>query len=184
MEGKEYKYTQDFLQYDNLKGIKTYLDFYLLNEPINILELGAFEGRSAIFMLENYCQHRDSKITTIDFEFNNQKENLEHNLSVCNNPKLEYIESDFFDILPKLLVKKNKYNLIYIDGGKSSKTTIFQIAIAWQLLEKNGILYLDDYGWGGENNERPREAIDFFLSTYKNDYKIIFQNWQVALIKL
>ena len=182
IEEKIYTFTADYLQYYNFPPIKNSLD---LDKPINILELGAYEGRSAIFMLENFCKHEDSRITTVDWEFNKQKEILEKNIQICDNNKLKYIEGDFFNILPKLLVEKNKYDLIYIDGGKGSKTTIFQIALAWQLLEKNGILYMDDYGWGVNppREERPKEGIDFFLSLFKNDYELIFQNWQVAVIK-
>ena len=94
--------------------------------------------------------------------------------------------SVFFNLgRTKLLVEENKYDLIYIDGGKSSKTTIFQIVNCWQLLKENGILYMDDYGWGVNppNEERPKEGIDFFLYLYKKDYELIFQNWQVAVIK-
>tara|TARA_Y100001972_G_C7582523_1_gene292167 strand:- start:209 stop:787 length:579 start_codon:yes stop_codon:yes gene_type:complete len=182
IEEKIYTFTVDHLQYYNFPPIKNYLN---LDNPINILELGAFEGRSAIFMLENFCKHKDSRITTIDFEGNSHKEILYDNIKICNNNKLKYIESNFFDILPKLLNEKNKYDLIYIDGGKSSKTTIFQIVNSWQLLKENGILYMDDYGWGinPPQEERPKEGIDFFLSLYKNDYELIFQNFQVAVIK-
>ena len=44
---------------------------------------------------------------------------------------------------------------------------------------------MDDYQWGinPPKNERPREAIDFFLSLYKDDYEVILSNWQVAVIK-
>jgi len=44
---------------------------------------------------------------------------------------------------------------------------------------------MDDYGWGINPplEERPKEGIDFFLSLYKDDYELIFQNWQVAIIK-
>ena len=180
----ECTFTYDHLRagYHNFSILKNRLD---LDKPINILELGAYEGRSAIFMLENFCKHKDSKITTVDWELNEAKETLEKNIQICDSNKLKYIEGNFFDVLPKLLVEKNKYDLIYIDGGKESKTTIFQIILAWQLLEKNGILYMDDYEWGVNplKEERPKEGIDFFLSIFKNDYELIFQNWQVAVIK-
>tara|TARA_B100001094_G_C18196268_1_gene811346 strand:+ start:13397 stop:13966 length:570 start_codon:yes stop_codon:yes gene_type:complete len=182
IEEKMYTFTVDHLQYYNFPPIKNRLD---LNKPVNILELGAYEGRSAIFMLENFCKHKDSRITTVDFELNPQKEILKQNIQICNNNKLKYIEENFFTSLPKLLVEENKYDLIYVDGGKDSKTTIFQIVNCWQLLKENGILYMDDYGWGINPplEERPKEGIDFFLSLYKDDYELIFQNWQVAIIK-
>ena len=53
IEEKIYTFTADYLQYYNFPPIKNSLD---LDKPINILELGAYEGRSAIFMLENFCK--------------------------------------------------------------------------------------------------------------------------------
>lgn len=35
-------------------------------KPVNCLEIGCFEGRSAVWILENVCTHPGSKLTTID----------------------------------------------------------------------------------------------------------------------
>ena len=64
-------------------------------ESVNILELGAYEGRSAIYMLENFCKHKNSKITTVDWKLNPQKEILEKNIQTYNSNKLKYIEGNF-----------------------------------------------------------------------------------------
>ena len=177
-EMSDYKFTTNWLKYDNLEKLKNI--FSKNNQAIDILELGTYEGRCAFYMLHNLCSHKDSKITTIDFA---KPKNLEYNLSICNSNKLKFIQDDFFNIIPKLLTTKNKYDLIYIDGGKDSKITIFQIVNSWKLLKKNGILYLDDYTWDEKTGKRPKEAIDFFLSLYKNNYDIVFKNSQVAVIK-
>ena len=82
-----------------------------------------------------------------------------------------------------MLNKGKKFDFIYIDGGKHSKLTIYQIVVSWQLLKMNGIFYLDDYTWGSIKYNRPKEAIDFFLNCYENEFDIIFKNSQVALKK-
>ena len=72
-EKEKYIFTENYLQYHNFTSIKNCLD---LDNPINILELGAYEGRSAIFMLENFCKHEDSNLTTVDWVKNPKKETL------------------------------------------------------------------------------------------------------------
>lgn len=174
----EYRFTENWLHIYNLKVLK---EIILEKENgINILELGTYEGRSAFYMLDNYCIHKDSKITTIDFR---KMENLEYNIKLRDSEKFIFINDNFHNVIPKLMVNNNKYDLIYIDGGKDSRITIFQIVNCWELLNKDGILYLDDYEWGKNEVIRPKEAIDFFLNTFKENYKIIFKNYQVALIK-
>lgn len=150
--------------------------------PIHILELGTYEGRSAFYMLDNFCTHSESTITTVDYM---KRDNLEYNLQQVNSPKLKFIQENFFNILPTLMVSRKLYDLIYIDGGKNSQTTIFQIVNSWQLLKSGGILYLDDYLWkhNETNIERPMEAIHCFLFLYKDDFTIIFKNYQVAVRK-
>tara|TARA_B100001996_G_scaffold134868_1_gene102614 strand:- start:1784 stop:2359 length:576 start_codon:yes stop_codon:yes gene_type:complete len=175
----EFKFSTNWLRPKNLATLKDFLS--KKNAPINILELGTFEGRSAFYMLDEFCSHKDSTITTIDFTV---RKNLEYNLSICNNPKFTFIHDDFFNILPKLLTNNKKYDLIYLDGGKNSKITLFSIVNCWELLGKNGILYLDDYEWGLDKKERPKEAIDFFLSLYHDEYTLILKNFQVAVKKI
>ena len=182
---KKYKFTEDwnYLNYGSLEIIGKRLANQYTNSPINILELGTLEGRSALYMFHNYCTNRKSTVTTIDWEL---EENLEYNLEMCNTDRLKFILSNFFDIIPKLLNDDIKYELIYIDGGKSSKITIFQIVNCWEILKIGGILYFDDFTWGTgihHSIERPREAILFFLKTFKDDYELIFKTDQVAVVK-
>lgn len=80
------KFSTNWLKPNNLNTLKIILSNK--TKPINILELGTYEGRSAFYMLYNYWPHKDSKITTIDF---NKKKNLEYNLSICDSNKLKFI---------------------------------------------------------------------------------------------
>ena len=76
----EFKFSTNWLRRKNLTTLKDTLS--AKNDPINILELGTFEGRSAFYMLDNFCSHKDSTITTIDFTV---RDNLEYNLSLLVN---------------------------------------------------------------------------------------------------
>lgn len=56
--------------------------------------------------------------------------------------------------------------------------------LAWRLLKQDGILLFDDYEWTGrEGMERPKPAIDFFLSAFEGKYKLLVKQYQLALRK-
>jgi len=169
------QFTHNWLATPNLQTLQKEID---TSRALSILECGTFEGRSAFYFLENFCQNKSSSLCTIDFI---TRPNLEHNLAVVSAPQLSYVEGDFFRVLPQLLLDNNQYDLIYLDGGKDSIITAFQVSVCWQMLAPQGILYFDDYQWGGEGVARPREAIDFFLSAYEKEYELIFKNSQVAV---
>ena len=176
----EFVFSSNWLNMANLARLQRLLA--LRTGPVHVLELGTYEGRSAFYMLEHFCGHPHSTITTVDFE---KRHNLEHNLNLCDTSKLQFVHEDFFNILPRLLTEHKLYDLIYIDGGKDSTLTIFQIVNSWRLLKSGGILYMDDYLWKNKSGstERPKEAIDCFLFLYKNDFTILFKNYQVAVQK-
>ena len=88
-----YKFTQDWLKYDNFDKLEREL---LTSQPIHILELGTYEGRSALYMLDKFCKHKDSRITTADIIMSN---NLKHNLGVRKSNKLSFIKGDFHELL-------------------------------------------------------------------------------------
>jgi len=165
---------------NNCKNLGKYIEKNFKDcESFDMLEFGTCEGSSSFYFMKYFLPNKNSLIT-IDYKV---RGHLENNLKICNNPKLIFIQDDFYNIIPRMLNKGKKFDFIYIDGGKHSKLTIYQIVVSWQLLKMNGILYLDDYHWGSTKYNRPKEAIDFFLNCYKNEYDIIFKNGQVAVKK-
>ena len=127
----------------NFKGIKNVK---------NILEIGSYEGRSAIFFLKNFS---DSNITCVDtwcgsdehkrVDFELIEENFDLNTSFYQSNKtlLKYkmTSSEFFE-------KKSKYfDLIFVDGDHSSNQVKVVLINSWNILKSGGYLILDDYMW-------------------------------------
>lgn len=59
--------------------------------------------------------------------------------------------------------------------------------LSWYLLKDNGIMIWDDYGWGIHTNDekqKPKIAIDAFLSAYRDHYQILSNGWQIFIKKL
>ena len=123
-----------------------------LNNVKKILEIGSYEGRSAIFFLKTFL---GSNITCVDTwagsdehdknEFLEIEKNFDLNTNVFLNKKkikkLKMTSNYFFKI------NKHKFDLIYVDGDHSSKQVYLDITNSWNNLNKGGFLILDDYMW-------------------------------------
>ena len=97
-----------------------------LKPNANILELGTFEGKSALYFFYNFLS-KEGSITTVDYKIN---DNLKQNLKLlADETNFVFIKANFLKLIPNLLSENKKFDLVYIDGGKDSKMTIFQIVL-------------------------------------------------------
>ena len=160
----------------NFKGIKNVK---------NILEIGSYEGRSAIFFLKNFS---DSNITCVDtwcgsdehknVNFELIEENFDLNTSFYQSNKtlLKYkmTSNEFFE-------KNSKYfDLIFVDGDHSSN----QVINSWNILKSGGYLILDDYMWWfyKDLKKNPSTPINNFIK--ENILNISKLNiWHQVIIK-
>lgn len=127
------------------------------NKPnLHFLEIGCFQGRSTIWLLENILTDKSSKITCIDtFEgstehliyFQNHIKNLfdifTHNISKFKN-KVNIIKDKSQNALK---IINDKYDFIYIDGDHKSSSVIEDAILSFSLLKNGGIMIFDDYLW-------------------------------------
>lgn len=151
---------------------KNWSDF-LKKENIDILEVGSFEGRSTIYLLEYFTQ---SKITCIDV-FNQEKtfdDNLKSLGLFDRITKLKGYSND------KLRALNKKFDLIYIDAGHTFQEAMTDLCLCNSLLNINGLLIFDDYTHPKYNCGK---AMDIFIE-YFDGYKVIHKDRQVALIKI
>ena len=172
---------------NNLFFLKSNLD--QIHHIRNILEIGSYEGRSAIFFLE---QFPDSKIFCIDTwggsdeQYNLNTEIIEHNFDVNlvkyknlnRMKKFKLNSNDFF------IKNKEMFDLIYIDGDHSSNQVSLDINNAWKFLNHKGILILDDYLWWFYKNLKmnPSAAINNFIIRNKREFqKMII--WKQVIIQ-
>ena len=135
---------------NNLNFLTNNLDnTYNIN---NILEIGSYEGRSAIFFLKNFT---DSCITCVDtwsgsdehdsVDFKLIEKNFDLNTSFYQSNNLlikqKMTSNEFFK-------KNHKYfDLIYVDGDHSSDQVKIDLINSWNSLRNGGFLVLDDYMW-------------------------------------
>lgn len=180
----KYNFSQDLFSNNIPIWEKIFFDFK--GKPnLNYLEIGVFEGRSVIWMLENILTHPTTKVTCIDIFPKNLKEIFETNIeksgfknkvttiSGMSQDKLKHLPHDSFDI-------------IYIDGSHTAEDVLADGVLSWPILKNNGILIFDDYLL--YRKERPSElrpmiAIDAFITSHRNYIEIIHHKRQVFLKK-
>ena len=124
-----------------------FLQFLIKSRNINnCLEVGTFTGYSTLSMALSL--KKNGKILTIDkdTEKNMIAKSFFKKAKVSNKIKTEVSNGN--DALIKLIKNKKKYDLILIDADKENYISYFDKSL--KLLNKNGLLVIDNILWKGE----------------------------------
>jgi len=152
---------------------------------IRYLEIGVFEGRSAIWMLENILTHPTARLTCVDIFWGPYKKIFLDNLTLSGFAyKAKIIQGRSQDKLRRL--PPNSFDIIYIDGSHIAYDVLADAVLSWQLLKNGGLLIFDDYGVGHgpiPSEYAPRVAVDAFITVYRNNVEIVHRGYQVILKK-
>ncbi|MBY0383570.1 class I SAM-dependent methyltransferase [bacterium] len=152
---------------------------------LRYLEIGSFEGKSLLWMLENVLSHSSSRAVSVDvfgleYSFNFQKNIARSGFGY----KVKAKKGFSHHVLRKLPL--NSFDIIYIDGSHSMADVFIDLALSWNLLKVNGIMILDDYGLGQNDlpvDLRPQKTIDTFISAFGKEIQIIHFDHQVIFKK-
>ena len=165
-------------------------------KPVRVLEIGSWEGRSALFFL-NFLPN--SRIVCVD-PFGGSAEHqldpyyaenaaksegrFDRNLAGFRD-RVEKIKGSSAKILPELGISGRRFDVAYIDGSHMAADVYADAVLAWSLVEPGGILIFDDYEWGemDAEHERPKLGIDAFLRTIEGRYRELHRGWQIAIAK-
>lgn len=184
-----YKYSQTwFLGSEIKQNLFKFLDKSKENK---ILEIGCFEGLSSVFFADNFLDKPKSIFTCVDpfltinnndhhnFLQNNEEMNFDFNISNCKNKDkitIHKIASDIF-----FENNNQTYNFIYIDGCHEPDFIKRDMENSFNILEKNGIMWMDDYGGG--DGIQIKNTMDAFLGKYRDQYELIHRGYQLAIKK-
>ncbi len=175
------KFTYDWFS-QNIPNWEVYVKPYLksLIKP-KILEIGAVEGRSTLWFLNEIPNSLITIIDNWDGEYNDAYDNFIFNTREFKQ-RIEVIRESSEKMK---FLDSNAYDAIYIDGDHRSEIVIRDLIFSVNLLKSDGILILDDYLGGDGSKKYPKLAIDFFDVLYKDDkYKMLFDGYQRIYKKL
>ena len=181
---KEYNFSDDFFTH-HIPNWEEILGHVKGKPNIHYLEVGVWEGRSFIWVLENILTHPTAKATGIDIFPGQVKEVFLANLKIGGFlEKVTVITGKSQIRLRDLPIES--VDIIYIDGSHAAKDVLIDAVYSWQLLKNGGILILDDYRWRRNLpvESRPKIAIDSFISVFRGYVEVIHKDLQVILKKI
>lgn len=198
-----YKFTEDWFSADDL------VQFLPLKtqKEIHFLEIGSFEGKSTVWFLENILLNEKSTITCIDpwttysqnnnsfdsynkvdseWNFTDNKNTFLHNIYLSGFKNKVIIEQGFSnEILPKFILDKKKYDIIFIDGNHTSPFVITDGIMSWHLLKEGGLMIFDDYLWSDSNSTlSPKLAVDSFINCFRDYIEVIWSEYRLVIKKI
>jgi predicted O-methyltransferase YrrM len=152
---------------------------------VRLLEIGSFEGRSAVWFLENVLTDESSRLVCVDLFTPVLEARFDHNIRLVDrHQQVRKLKGRSGDILPNL--EPTSFDAIYIDGGHDAGTVLLDGMLSWRLLKPGGILIFDDYLWETERPpaKRPQLAIDVFRDTMAESLEVLHEEYQVIVRKL
>jgi predicted O-methyltransferase YrrM len=165
-------------------------------EKINVLEIGTYTGISLINIIKaipnsigigiDMWKNYDENEVLQNIDNLNVETSFYHNINVCGlKDKISGIKSSSSDKLVEFIKNNVKMDFIYIDGSHLLLDCYADLILSWQILEKEGILVIDDYLYKKKKTlDSPYEAVNHFLKNYEGKYKLLDKNYRVFLQKL
>lgn len=144
-------YTKDWF---DVRGLKTW-DKLLKNRKIKTaLEIGCYEGRASVFLLEKFP---NLELTVIDQFFDdvttapdyagyapNYEMRFDENTAPYSNRVTKW-KGDSFLGLAWAIAANQTYDLIYVDGDHRTFPAARDCIMAWDMLNPGGIMIVDDF---------------------------------------
>jgi predicted O-methyltransferase YrrM len=158
-------------------------------QPCNALEIGSYEGASAVWFAQNILTHSDAWLMCVD-----PWEDVEPYFG--RGVRMETVRQTFLENTkhfprvrsnraPSNVIRSSyaEYDWIYIDGSHYAPDVLRDAVLSWQLLKINGVLLFDDYEYAGPWG-KPKIAIDAFLTCLEGHYTLLEKGYQVAIERI
>jgi predicted O-methyltransferase YrrM len=178
--------------------------------PSKVLEIGSFEGRSTVWLIENLTHGEKNSIYCIDnwqqgaegylpYTMSEIEKRFRANVEQARRKNPSSVEVSILrgksdEQLVALLNggHRNSFDWIYVDGSHNAPDVLSDLVLSFQLCRAGGLIVCDDYllNWEPQGKEdlfkTPKMAIDAFTTIYRRKSRILPQatNWQVYIQKM
>ncbi|OCH85037.1 glycosyl transferase [Obba rivulosa] len=188
--------TQDWFSF-NVDNWRNLFPLIKATEP-RVLEIGSWEGRSAVFLLTELC-NKGGEIICIDhFDLlkteagRERYRKITHNLS-CTEKRFRVLDEFSVPALMTVLREEMSstnpgFDWIYVDGSHEADDTFLDGELVWRVARKGAVVIFDDYHWDREPEDsihHPKRGIDAFMALHAGEYNVISkpEQYQVILQK-
>ncbi|ASW90908.1 hypothetical protein CKJ54_14280 [Mycobacterium marseillense] len=163
-------------------------------DPVRILEIGSWEGRSTLFFLTYFTQ---GQLTAVDTwagsdewhyhatsDLRDLETRFDHNVS-SGGARVTKRKGSSLSVLPQLIDEKQEFDLIYVDGSHFADDAMTDALNSWRLLKQGGMMIFDDVMWPAYPRARANTAwaIHQFLKYHAGEYKVLHAQYQIMLQK-
>lgn len=146
------------------------------NENLRYLEVGVFEGRSFLWVLDNLLTGKGAEAIGIDVRLEHR---LLKNLDLTTErEKVTIVEGNSALVLPELYGKR--FQLIYIDGAHGDEEVFRDAHLCWPLLDQTGVMIFDDYRFD-DGIKKPKSGIDKFLAEHEGQFEVLHSDYQLMI---
>jgi predicted O-methyltransferase YrrM len=178
----------------NIPHWRRILDRYKGQPNVRALEIGSYEGRSTVWLLENILTHPTARIDCID-TFEGSVEHVRMGLDLKDlhvqflmniNPhreKVSVFTGSSQGILRDRWLELGPYDFIYIDGSHAAADVLEDAVLSFRLLKVGGLMIFDDYAWkdgGPSEYDNPMRGVDAFVHAYGDQLKRIHMDYQAV----
>lgn len=196
-EQLNFQFTQDW----SSGHIPKWISFFpLVTSPApRALEIGSWEGRSAVFLLNNLCKETGELVCIDHFDLRatpagrERFAKVQHNLGLTGK-RFRIIEEFSVPGLTKLLgeemtAENAGFDWIYVDGSHEADDVMLDAELSWRLARKGAVIIFDDYRWPEQPEDsihHPKRGIDAFLALHRDEFKVVSSDgdYQIAIQKL
>ena len=164
--------------------------------PRTIIEIGSYEGRSALWMLEHLLQHPQSRLHCVDTFHDRESPDSywrKFEANVLRSPharKVSVTVSASLPFLTRFVATGERVDFVYIDGSHRAAEVLEDLVLAFHATRPGGIIICDDYLKGVRGGDltlgSPKLAVDAFTTIYRDRLDIPWGQplYQVAMIKI
>jgi SAM-dependent methyltransferase len=154
---------------------------------LNYLEIGVYEGRSLLWMLENVLTDDTARATAVDIFDGPYRDTYASNLERSGSAGKVTTIANYSQIALRQL-PLDSFDIIYVDGSHWKADVLEDAVLSWRLLKKGGLLIFDDYLQAEriEGTDRigcPKVAIDPFVQCFEDECEVIHNEWQLIIRK-
>ena len=192
-----------------LKYYKVYLEKYLLEKELKILQIGFFNLEPTFWFLDNFINDLNSLTIIInklskynnEIDLKNIEKSLNENIEKTNNKKnvsiIKMLPSCALIHLHNNKKNVNNFDIISINYSLIDEDGLTNAILSWGLLKENGILTFtktiknnsyDNNNNNNDNNDNDNDYshpfINTFLDMFKPQLKVLYIGKKVFLQKL
>lgn len=160
------------------------------------MEIGSFEGRSALWLLENVLTAPDATLFCVDtWKSENPFYSESYPGEIYDRFKKNILDDPDFgkkvhDCRGESILELSRllyiggaghHDFIYVDGSHAAPDVLADAVLTWRLLKHGGIILFDDYRQSGHNG--PFLALNGFMDAHRGEYDVLHNEYQLALRK-